>query len=96
VTPKHVLHSLPHIILHVLHLWPHITCQVICYISLYTPSVFILCITWIQNMLRHDKVRINGANGQTGGKNPSSTFCLWPFIFQTLTLGFRLEQFFFS
>jgi hypothetical protein len=47
---------------------------VICYIPLYTLIVFILCITWIQNMLRHDKVKINGANGQTGGKNRSSIF----------------------
>jgi len=39
-------------------------------------------------MPRHDKVKINGANGQTGGKNRSSTFvhsfslaCLIFFIF---------------
>jgi hypothetical protein len=32
-------------------------------------------------MPRHDKVKINGANGQTGGKNRSSTFVLTAFIF---------------
>ncbi len=91
VTPRHVLHSQPHIIWHVLHLqpyiiWyvlhsqPHITCQVICYIPLYTPSLFITCITWTQNMLRHDKVKIKGANGQTAGKHRCSTFVLFAFI----------------
>jgi hypothetical protein len=36
--------------------------------------------TWTQNMPRHDKVKINGANGQTGGKNRSGTFVLTTFI----------------
>jgi len=38
---------------------PNLTysCQVICYIPLYTPSMFIACITWTQNMPRHDKVK---------------------------------------
>jgi hypothetical protein len=80
VTPRHVLHSQPHIIWHVLHSQRHITCQVICYIPRYTPSVFITCITWTQNMLRHDKVKIKGANGQTAGKHRSSTFVLSAFI----------------
>jgi hypothetical protein len=31
-------------------------------------------------MLRHDKVKINRANGQTGGKQRSSTFLLTAFI----------------
>jgi hypothetical protein len=31
-------------------------------------------------MPRHDKVKINGANGQTGGKHRSSTFVLSAFI----------------
>jgi hypothetical protein len=31
-------------------------------------------------MPRHDKVKINGAHGQTGGKNRSSTFVLTAFI----------------
>jgi hypothetical protein len=31
-------------------------------------------------MPRHDKVKINGANGQTGGKNCSSTFVLTAFV----------------
>jgi hypothetical protein len=31
-------------------------------------------------MPRHDKVKINRANGQTGGKNRSSTFVLTAFI----------------
>ncbi len=32
-------------------------------------------------MPRHNKVKINWANGQTGGKNRSSTFILIAFIF---------------
>jgi hypothetical protein len=44
------------------------------------PSNMLLCITWIQNMPRHDKVKINGVNGQTGGKNRSTTFVLTAFI----------------
>jgi hypothetical protein len=51
-----------------------------CYTPLYTPSVFMTCITWTQNKPRHDKVKINRANGQTGGKNCSSTFVLTAFI----------------
>jgi hypothetical protein len=47
---------------------------------LYPPSVFITCITWTQNMPRHDKVKINRANGQTGGKHWSDTFLLTAFI----------------
>jgi hypothetical protein len=31
-------------------------------------------------MPRHEKVKINRANGQTGGKNRSSTFVLTAFI----------------
>ncbi len=31
-------------------------------------------------MPRHDKLKINGANGQTEGKNRSSTFVLTAFI----------------
>jgi hypothetical protein len=31
-------------------------------------------------MPRHDKVKINRANGQTGGKNRSCTFVLTAFI----------------
>jgi len=31
-------------------------------------------------MPRHDKVKINRANGQTGGKTRSSTFVLTAFI----------------
>ncbi len=86
VTPRqphiiwHVLHLQPHITWHVLHSQPHITCQVICYIPLYTPSVFITCITWTQNLPKHDKVKIKGANGQTAGKHRSSTFVLSAFI----------------
>ncbi len=34
-------------------------CQVICYIALYTASVFMLCITRTENMPRHDKVKID-------------------------------------
>ncbi len=51
-----------------------------CYIPLYTLSVLITCIKWTQNMPRHEKVKINRANGQTGGKNRSSTFVLTAFI----------------
>ncbi len=48
---------------------------------LYPPSVHMLCITWTQNMPRHDKVKIKGANGQTGGKHRSSSaFVLTAFI----------------
>jgi len=32
--------------------------------SLYTPIVFITCITWTQNMPRHDKVKINRQMGR--------------------------------
>jgi hypothetical protein len=40
--------------------------------------VFITCITWTQNILRHEKVKIN--NGKTGGKKRSSTLVLTAFI----------------
>jgi hypothetical protein len=47
---------------------------------LYTPNVFISCIAWTQNMPRHEKVKINRANGQTGGNNRSTTSVLTAFI----------------
>ncbi len=56
--------------------------SLIIYIPLY-PSVFITCITWTQNTARHDKVKIKGATGQTGGKI-AAVLCtdyihfLWP------------------
>jgi hypothetical protein len=43
-------------------------------------SVFTTRRIWTQNMPRHDKVKINRANGQTGGKNLSTTFVLTAFI----------------
>jgi hypothetical protein len=38
------------------------------------------CVHNMHNMPRHDKVKIKGANGQTGGKNSSSTSVLTAFI----------------
>ncbi len=67
-----------------------IACQVIRYIPLYTPSVVITCITWTQNMPRHDKVKINRPNGQTWGNNRSSTFVLTAFISFGLFNTFRV------
>jgi hypothetical protein len=43
-------------------------------------------------MPRHDKVKINGANGQTGGKNTSSTFVLTAIISFGLFNVFRIPM----
>jgi hypothetical protein len=55
----------------------NMSCQVLCFIPLYSLSVFITCITWTQNMPRHDKVKINRANGQTGGKKFAAVLMYW-------------------
>jgi hypothetical protein len=35
-----------------------------------------MCMTWTQKMPRHDKVKINWANGQTRGKKLQQDFCI--------------------
>jgi hypothetical protein len=44
------------------------------------PILFITCITWTQNMPRHDNVKINEENGQAERKNRRNTFVLTIFI----------------
>jgi hypothetical protein len=69
VTPRHVLHS-----------EPHISCQVRCYIPLYTHNIFKTCITWTQNMPMHDKMKKMGQMGRLEKKIRNCTFVLIAFI----------------
>jgi hypothetical protein len=63
LTPRHVVHSQPHLIWHVLSLvTSHNMPSNMLYTPLYPPKVFITCITRTQNMPRHDKVKIKRAN----------------------------------